>query len=437
MFGNKIKRMKPGATLFKLINLGINKDQSIEVATRLKIINQFNLLCISYSIPYILFSLSQGFYKPALVFFVGLLLYMVSLYSNKNGNYNVAKFLILIATNYSVFYLSLFYGFASGFHLYYFTSPWIVFSLFNFSEVYKILVGIFLYLLSIVVLVLVNHYDLISSHETHFKIASVLYDINVFLALSFCLLLVANFSNFNKHINKILLRSNEELETKQELLENEIIERKSTETKLQTLLKEKEILLSETHHRVKNNLAVVSGMLDLQVLMSDEEKVATILNDSRNRIKSMSLIHEALYKFDNVSQIEFGRYIRTLVEEIKQTYVSESLSVNMVYDLDNVYLDLNKAIPCGLLVNEVLTNAFKHAFKGRSDGEIKIVVKQEGTNCLLEIGDNGNGIGSGQTSSQSIGMTLINAFVKQLKGKLEVLNDGGTTFRLIFDLEMI
>ncbi len=429
--------MKLRATLFKLVNLGINKDQSIEVATRLKIINQFNLLCISYSIPYILFSLSQGFSKPAFVFFVGLLLYVVSLFFNKSGHYNVAKFLILIATNYSVFYLSLFYGFASGFHLYYFTSPWIVFSLFNFSETYKILTGIFLYLLSIAILVFVNHYDLLPAHEMPFKIASVLYSVNVFLALSFCLLLVANFSNFNKHINRILIKSNGELETKQELLENEIIERKNTETKLQTLLKEKEILLSETHHRVKNNLAVVSGMLDLQVLMTDEEKVATILNDSRNRIKSMSLIHEALYKFDNVSQIEFGRYIRTLVEEIKQTYVSGALSVNIIYDLDNVYLDLNKAIPCGLLVNEVLTNSFKHAFKGKTAGEIKIVVKQQGKNCLLEIGDNGNGIGSGQTSPQSIGMTLINAFVRQLKGKLELLNDNGTTFKLIFDLETI
>lgn len=421
--------------LYKLIHIGITGDQSIEVATRLRIINQFNLLCISYSIPYILFSMSQGFYKPALVFFAGLLLYVVSMFCTKNGHSNIAKFLILIATNYSVFYLSLFYGFGSGFHLYYFTSPWIVFSLFSFSEVYKIMTGIFLYLLSIAILVFLNHYDLVESHEMPFRIASVLYSVNVFLALSFCLLLVANFSNFNKKIHQILLKSNIELEEKQDLLEAEIVERKSTEIKLQTLLKDKEVLLSETHHRVKNNLAIVSGMLDLQVLMSDEEKIKSVLSDSRSRIKSMSLIHEALYKFDNVSQIEFGRYIRTLVEEIKQSYASGLLYVDIVYELDQVYLGLDKAIPCGLLVNEVLTNSFKHAFTGKSEGQIKIVIKQQENHCLLEISDNGKGIEAGsEASSQSIGLTLINAFVKQLKGKYEMINDHGTTLKLTFDV---
>lgn len=364
-----------------------------------------------------------------------MLFYFASLYCNKNGHYNVAKFLILIATNYSVFYLSLFYGFASGFHLYYFTSPWIVFSLFNFSEIYKIITGIALYLVSIIILVLLNHYRMAMEHEIPSQIFSVLYSVNVFLALSFCLLLVANFSNFNKKINQILVKANEELEHNQDRLEAEIVERRNTEQKLQTSLNDKEILLSETHHRVKNNLAVVSGMLDLQVLMSDEEKIKSVLSDSRNRIKSMSLIHEALYKFDNVSQIEFGRYIHTLVEEIRQTYISGLLHINMVYDLDQVYLALDKAIPCGLLVNEVLTNSFKHAFRGRTEGEIKIRLKLDGSSCLLEIKDNGNGVDPDQLpSSQSIGMTLIGAFVKQLHGKYEMSSDHGACTKLIFDI---
>lgn len=420
--------MKLSESLYKLVNWGITGGQSIEAATRLRIINQFNLLCISYSIPYIVFSLSLGFSQPALVFFAGLLFYIVSLCCNKNGHYNTAKFLILIATNYSVFYLSLFYGFASGFHLYYFTSPWIVFSLFNFSETYKIITGITMYLISILVLVLMNHYNLAIEHEMPSRIFSVLYSLNVFLALSFCLLLVANFSNFNKRIHQSLTESNEALEA-------EIIERRNTEVKLQTSLNDKEILLSETHHRVKNNLAVVSGMLDLQVLMTDEEKIKAILGDSRNRIKSMSLIHEALYQFDNASQIEFGRYIHKLVEEISHTYISSSQKISIVYDLDQVYLDLNKAIPCGLLVNEVLTNSFKHAFSGRSEGEIKISLKQEDTNCLLTIRDNGSGISPDEKpAAHSIGMTLIGAFVKQLHGKYELLNEQGTRMNLTFDM---
>lgn len=428
--------MKVREIIYRLIHLGVNENQTIEVSSRLKITNKFNLLCIFYSIPYILFSISLKFNQPALVFFVGQLFYVASLFLNKQGNYLAAKFLILIATNFSVFYLSLFYGFDSGFHLYYFTSPLIVFSLFNFDELVKIIIGVLLYLVTVGFLLVLNHFGYFEQHQMPVKIAEALYSINVFLALSFCLLLVTHFSSFNKKINLILVRSNKELETKQGLLESEIIERKNTELKLQTLLKDKETLLSETHHRVKNNLAVVSGMLDLQALMSDEEHVRLVLNDSRNRIKSMSLIHESLYKFDNVSQIEFGRYIRTLSEEIKQTYTSNSLKVSFTYELEKVYLSVTKAIPCGLLVNEVLTNSFKHAFVGKQEGEIKILFKQNDNICSLEISDNGSGINlNKQNTSKSIGMTLIAAFVKQLKGQYEFVNKGGTLLKLTFEAE--
>lgn len=427
--------MKVNSLYFKLIHLGIADHHTIEFSSRLKTLNKFNLLCISYSIPYILFSLCLHFYQPALVFFIGQLLYVGSMYSSNRAWYNLARFLTIIATNCSVFYLSLFYGFTSGFHLYYFTSPLIVFSLFNFSESIKIIFGMGLYIVSVGVLILLNHSGLIFYHEIPQPIAFVLYSINVFVALSFCLLLVTHFSSFNKKINDILLHNNIELEKKQNLLEIEIIERKNTEMKLQTLLKDKETLLSETHHRVKNNLAVVSGMLDLQMLMSHEPKIKAVLGDSRSRIQSMSLIHESLYKYDNVSQIEFGRYIRNLSEEIRQAYVSEALDVTMVYHLDKVYLDVTKAIPCGLLLNEVLTNAFKHAFKGRAKGEIVISFEQSENICILEIRDNGRGFDDSMPkSSQSIGMTLISAFVKQLKGQYELTGDNGTKMKLTFEV---
>jgi two-component sensor histidine kinase len=420
----------------KLINLGVTENLSVESASRIKIINKFNFLCICYSFPYILFSISFNFYGPALVFFIGQILYCFSLYANKNEHYNFAKFLIIFSTNFSVFYLSLFYGFDSGFHLYYFTSPLIVFSFFNLLELKKIVYGITLYLISIAILVYFNHYQLYVSHEISQELEGKLYFINVFLAMSFCLLLVTHFSSFNKKINLILAENNQQLQEKHLLLESEIIDRKATEVKLQTLLKDKEILLSETHHRVKNNLAVVSGMLDLQVLMTKEESTKAILSDSRSRIKSMSLIHESLYKYDNVSQIEFGRYIYTLCEDIKNTYVSTSLSaIGIDYELEIVNLNVTKAIPCGLLVNEVLTNSFKHAFAGKPGGKINVSFKQNDNTCVLEIKDDGIGINVNEanTSSQSIGMTLIDAFVKQLKGKHEFINDNGTKLKLTFE----
>lgn len=426
--------MKPGTFIYKLIHLGINEHQSIETLSRIKIINKFNLLCISYSAPYILFSLSFRFYEPAVVFLVGLVFYILSLYCNSKQKYNVAKSLIVVATNFSVFYLSLFYGFSSGFHLYYFTSPLIVFSLFDFSELRKIVFFFLLYLFSIAILIYLHHLGYTINEEMSPQISSSLYAINVFLALSFCLLLVTHFSEFNKKINQKLAISNEELEKKQHLLEAEIVERKNTEIKLHTLLKDKEILLSETHHRVKNNLAVVSGMLDLQVLMTEQEDIKLILSDSRSRIKSMSLIHESLYKYDNVSQIEFGRYIRTLAEEIRNTHFPSPVQIETDFDLDEVYLSVTKAIPCGLLVNEVLTNSFKHAFTGRAKGKISISLKEKNNSCNLTITDDGVGISRNPSaSSNSIGMTLIEAFVKQLKGKHEFASDNGTTLTLTFE----
>jgi two-component sensor histidine kinase len=419
---------------YNLTHLGITGNQSIETHSRIKIINKFNLLCISYSIAYIAFTLSFAFYQPAVIFIMGLFFYALSLYCNKVAWFTSAKVLILVATNFSVFYLSLYYGFGSGFHLYYFTSPLIVFSLFDISELNRIIYGFLLYLLSLALLVYLHDIGFSLSNETPMKINRFLYPVNIFLALSFCLLMVTHFSEFNKKINKKLLISNAELEKKQSLLEAEIVERKNTEEKLSTLLKDKETLLSETHHRVKNNLAVVSGMLDLQALMAEQEEVRLILNDSRGRIKSMSLIHESLYKHDNVSQIEFGAYIRTLVEEIKNTHSSLPFKVNVVLNTEEVFLSVTKAIPCGLLVNEVMTNSFKHAFAGRSTGEITVSLSEKNHSCYLSIKDNGKGIGPvSDNSSKSIGMTLIAAFVKQLKGEHTFVNEDGTLFSLIFN----
>jgi two-component sensor histidine kinase len=289
-----------------------------------------------------------------------------------------------------------------------------------------------LYLVSVAILLYSYQIGVNINHGMPDNLIDMLYSVNIFLALSFCLLLVAHFSSFNKTINEKLATSNIELQKKKFLLESEIVERKNTEIKLHTLLNDKEILLSETHHRVKNNLAVVSGMLDLQVLMTDEEKIKTILADSRSRIKSMSLIHESLYRFDNVSQIEFGRYIRTLCEEIKNANKFLSSSINIIYDLEEIYLNVTKSIPCGLLINEVVTNSFKHAFPSQS-GEIRIIFKKKEDFCLLEISDNGTGMHAGNDeTSLSIGMTLIDAFVNQLDGKHEFFNSNGTRIKLVF-----
>lgn len=223
------------------------------------------------------------------------------------------------------------------------------------------------------------------------------------------------------------------MEENQRLLKTEIFERKATESKLQQSLHEIEILLSETHHRVKNNLAVVSGMLDLQMLATDDEQIKEVLTDSRSRIKSMSLIHESLYQYDNLSEIEFSRYLNTLTEEIKKTYPSVANTISLDRNFEPIHLPINKAIPCGLLVNEVLSNVYKHAFAGRKEGEIDMSFTKEGDLLVLKIKDNGVGFNYGEKGdTTSLGLTLIKAFASQLKANFEYVNEKGSTFIIKF-----
>ena len=362
MFLNKI--------LGRLIKAGVEETAPIIISDRIKIINKFCLLCITYTIPYILFSLYWNFYSSAFVFLCAQLLFIYALYCNHKKYFFTSKIIVIIATNFSVFYLSLFYGYYSGFHLYYFTSPLIMLSLFGFDEMRKFVIGISLYLISILILVLLNHLQAKAIVAVPENVINALYAINVFLVLSFSILIAVNFAVFNKKINRTLIDKNFILEDNQKLLTKEIFERKSTEAKLQKSLNEIEILLSETHHRVKNNLAVVSGMLDLQMIATDDNQIKEVLTDCRNRIKSMSLIHESLYQYDNLSQIEFSRYLTTLTEEIKKTYPSTANIIELNRNFEEIHLSVNKAIPCGLLVNEVLANVYKHAFLEHLHGKI-------------------------------------------------------------------
>lgn len=413
--------------------LGVKSFMPMQFSDRIKIINKFCLLCILYTIPYIIFSVYFKFYSSALVFFIAQLLFIASLYLNREEKFAASKTVVVIATNFSVFYLSLFYGFSSGFHLYYFTSPLIVLSLFSFDEIRNFILATSVYMISILILVLFYLMNIEPMVIVDTKIIDFLYSTNIFLAMSFSILIAVNFSNFNKKINISLVEKNSILIENENLLITEISERKNTSKKLQESLSEIEILLSETHHRVKNNLAVVSGMLDLQMLSTEDEKLKSVLTDSRNRIKSMSLIHESLYQYNNLSQIEFSRYLYTLTDEIRKTYPSISNNVILERKFEIIHLSVSKAIPCGLLINEVLSNAYKHAFIGRKEGLIDVVFRREGDSVLLSIKDNGVGFDkSAERKNSSLGTSLIDAFSKQLKGNYFFEVNNGTIFSIIF-----
>lgn len=221
----------------------------------------------------------------------------------------------------------------------------------------------------------------------------------------------------------------------------DISERKAADEKLLESLREKEILLSEIHHRVKNNLAVISGILQLQTYHSNNKQVNKALSESQARIQSMSLVHEMLYQSDSMAYIDYNVYIKDLLQAINSMHFNENKDIEIVTDVDDIQMDLNQAIPCSLLVNEIIVNSFKHAFEGQGQGFIKVIMKESESTIELTVQDNGIGVSEDEImKSDSLGSTLIKTLTNQLKGEFKVgsLDDGtGTSVVVTFKKEPI
>ncbi|MDY7022534.1 MAG: sensor histidine kinase, partial [Cyanobacteriota bacterium] len=213
------------------------------------------------------------------------------------------------------------------------------------------------------------------------------------------------------------------------------IERNETEMQLKNSLQEKEVLLKEIHHRVKNNLLVVSNILDFQADYTESEEVIEILQESQKRIESMALIHEKLYQSTGLNTVDFGDYIQDLVSQLMESYDQSSDLIELELDTDSILLNIETAHPCALIVNELVSNAFKHAFPDNRSGKIWVELHQNlEQDVILTIRDNGIGFPENFDfrSVDSLGMELISTLVDQLEGNLEMIQDRGTTFCLTF-----
>lgn len=202
-------------------------------------------------------------------------------------------------------------------------------------------------------------------------------------------------------------------------------------------LAEKEALLREIHHRVKNNLQVVSSLLGLQSRTAANPETSKTLQESQNRIHSMALLHESLYQSDSLAEVDFPGYITQLTEYLFQSYGRRD-QVQLQTDMDSVRLNIDMAVPCGLIINEVLSNSLKHAFPEGREGEVRIALREEppGT-AQLVLADNGIGLRQDVdwTTSRTLGLRLVRTLAQQLHGELEVESGAGTEVRLRFPLE--
>jgi two-component sensor histidine kinase len=216
----------------------------------------------------------------------------------------------------------------------------------------------------------------------------------------------------------------------------DITERKNAEEKIEASLKEKEILLREIHHRVKNNMQIISSLLGLASGNIKDKKYVDMFRESQDRINSMSLIHEKLYRSKDLAKIELNEYIRDLANSIYQSRGVKPGTIVLNINIENVQLGIDRSIPFGLIINELITNSLKYAFPGDRKGEIKVSLHLIDENTFeLIVSDNGIGIPYDVDfrKTESLGLRLVTMLVEnQLKGKIDLDRSKGTEFNIKF-----
>ncbi len=218
---------------------------------------------------------------------------------------------------------------------------------------------------------------------------------------------------------------------------HDITEKILADEKIRQSLKEKEVLLKEVHHRVKNNLQVISSILNLQSSYVKDQNTLNILRESQNRIKSMAFIHESLYQTKDFSNINFSEYVVNLSQNLIHTYSNSFNEIKLKLDVQTIFLNLDLAIPSGLIINEIVSNAIKYAFvDNNEENTISIVMHPQGDNLKLIIEDNGIGLPEhiDFRNTESLGLQLVITLIDQLNGNIQIDNTKGTKYTIIFKL---
>lgn len=340
---------------------------------------------------------------------------------NRYGKDTLAVAIVVHASNFAILTFVLGYGYTTGSHAFIFP-----------------------------LLVAISYMNPLSAHArdfwTHMVLTTVLHllvfaiDRFVFydrsVIVDFTMLEVTNFVLALAITIYIIFQHNLLTSISQQKLSNQLEKNAETLVKLNSSIHEKEVLLAEVHHRVKNNLAIISGMLNLRRhIGSKGQHVDLVLQECANRVVSMALVHEKLYKSGDLSNIPFHDYLDQLCNDIRDSLIHDK-EVQLRIETEEIYLSIEKAIPAGLIVNEIITNSIKHAFKDSTSGKIDLRLSKHTHSVYLLIHDNGVGIepipkGSNE---ESLGFMLVDSLVNQLDGTYEFVNHNGTSFVLRFPI---
>lgn len=406
----------------QLSSIGVVPSMDFNTQRRVRTLNVFNLIVIFFLLlgtSNALFLKSEYPVLPEVAF---LLTAAFSLYLNHRQKYSWSLFAFTFYINASLFFINEYYPFDAGAYLFYFPLVVTIILLNNPSAKDKFT---FVHLaISIVFFMVSVLFDFPSIRNNNIPPDTLL--VLWYYDVIFSIICTAVLTYM---LNQLIYSQNQEILS---LLETE----KNAQAILSQNLKEKEILFAEVHHRVKNNMAVITALLNLQAEATENPEAKHLISESRNRIMSMSLVHSMLYRTKDLNKIKLNEYISSLCKELLSGY-DEKGHIKFTERYDAIELDIDKAIPVGLIINEAITNSIKHAFgRNNHQSEIRLNVSLANNKLTIDISDNGAGFGNRipfQKNERSLGISLIQSLSLQLDGSVNFVNDNGAKITLAFD----
>ena len=405
-----------------LSNLGVNDTLGFHEQRKVRTLNIFNLIVIFFLL---IGSTNAVFLKsdyPLLPELGFLGLACLSLYLNHLKKYNWAVFSFTLYINISLFFVNEYYPFAAGAYLFYFPLTVTIVLLNNPSVKDKFTIIHFaISLVFFTVSVLFDFPQILNNNIPANTLLVLWYYDAIFSIICTAVLTFM--------LNRLIYTQNAEI------LSHLDIE-KAVQVKLNQSLKEKEILFAEVHHRVKNNMAIITGLLNLQASNTNNEEAKDLINVSKNRVHSMSLVHTMLYSTSDLNKIRLDKYASSLCNQLINSLESgKKIKLTEKYDSD-VEVSINKAIPIGLILNEVVTNSIKHAFPdSHPNPEIAVSISALGPLVEIAVSDNGKGFGNesdNETKAKSLGISLIKSLTEQIDGKIQFVTNKGANIQIKF-----
>lgn len=405
----------------KIIDFGINKDLTFYEKREIRVVNLFALITLSGLFVGIttLFFIKGSYPTPTVLFSTVSSLAIIIL--NGRSQYNLATYLFVLSMNFTIFIINEQYELSVGNYLYYFPVVFCVALLHNpFKTNTRTIIFFSIIVASFLASILIRIGSL--------KLPDVTAADNDVLLIYNCILTVCLTVVLVYLVVRLINRQNNELL-------NIVNKEKESQVLISNSLKEKEVLLAEIQHRVKNNLAVISGLLNLQLSNAQGDEAKLLLLDAKNRVMSIAMAHERLYKKHNLSKINLGQYLQELTDEIIGSHDLYS-KIQVDKKIIDVDIPITKAVPTGLIINEIITNTLKHAFIGDHPRPgISLVMTIDQHRIKIRLADNGNGFGDLEKRKEtSLGISLIESLANQIDADVIFSNNNGACTELSYSV---